>query len=67
MRLNGIQGRFPGLRARDFGAILIDPPWPYDTYSAKGEGRSATTTGEFAEERSPTFCSRKQATDEAAT
>ena len=41
MRLNGIQGRFPGLHARGFGAILIDLPWPYDTYSAKGEGRSA--------------------------
>jgi N6-adenosine-specific RNA methylase IME4 len=36
-----IQGSFPGLRARSFGAIVIDPPWPYDTYSAKGEGRSA--------------------------
>jgi N6-adenosine-specific RNA methylase IME4 len=39
--VGGIQGRFPGLRARDYGAILIDLPWPYDTYSAKGEGRSA--------------------------
>jgi N6-adenosine-specific RNA methylase IME4 len=31
----------PGLAQYDFGAILIDPPWPYSTYSAKGEGRSA--------------------------
>jgi N6-adenosine-specific RNA methylase IME4 len=24
-----------------FGAILCDPPWPYQTFSAKGKGRSA--------------------------
>lgn len=24
-----------------FGAILVDPPWTFETYSAKGKGRSA--------------------------
>jgi len=26
-----------------FGAILADPPWTFETYSAKGQGRSAET------------------------
>ena len=33
--------QLPGLQGRDFGAILADPAWPHETYSAKGEGRSA--------------------------
>jgi hypothetical protein len=28
--------------AAEFGCILADPPWPYATYSVKGQGRSAT-------------------------
>lgn len=31
---------FQRLPARYFGAIHADPPWPFDNYSAKGEGRN---------------------------
>lgn len=33
---------FRGLEKHSFGALLVDPPWPYDVRSAKGEGRSAS-------------------------
>jgi N6-adenosine-specific RNA methylase IME4 len=32
---------FAGLPRNHFGAILVDPPWRFETYSAKGKGRSA--------------------------
>jgi N6-adenosine-specific RNA methylase IME4 len=31
---------FAGLPRRHFGAILADPPWPFATWSHKGQGRS---------------------------
>lgn len=34
-------GPFDGLPVRHFGAILADPPWSFDTWSAKGKDRSA--------------------------
>jgi N6-adenosine-specific RNA methylase IME4 len=33
---------FEGLEARRYGVILADPPWSFKTWSAKGEGRSAS-------------------------
>lgn len=36
-----MQRSFDGLPKNHFGAILIDPPWTYKTWSAKGKGRSA--------------------------
>ncbi len=38
----GSSRQLPGLQGRDFGALLVDPPWPYETYSEKGQGRSAS-------------------------
>jgi N6-adenosine-specific RNA methylase IME4 len=32
---------FDGLPRNHFGAILADPPWPFKTWSAKGQRRSA--------------------------
>ena len=29
-------------RIQQAGAIMADPPWPYVTYSEKGQGRSAS-------------------------
>lgn len=31
---------FGNLKANHYGAILADPPWTFETWSAKGEGRS---------------------------
>ena len=31
---------FPGLLRNHYGAILADPPWPFATWSHKGQGRS---------------------------
>jgi N6-adenosine-specific RNA methylase IME4 len=33
-------GPFQGLPHRHFAAILADPPWPFKTWSPKGQGRS---------------------------
>ena len=32
----------PPLPAGPFDLILADPPWHFDTYSEKGQGRSAS-------------------------
>lgn len=36
------------LRA-DYGAVLADPPWRFETYSSKGKGRSPTYSTEAIE------------------
>ena len=34
------EGALRGLRLKHYGAIYVDPPWTYETYSDKGKGRS---------------------------
>lgn len=37
---DGMSDIFDGLPKKHFGAILADPPWPFATWSHKGQGRS---------------------------
>src|SRR5215470_12261721 len=39
-RSHEIMNPFAGLPRHHFRAILADPPWPFKTWSPKGQGRS---------------------------